>query len=70
MNTAENVRHYVSTEFMPSFGCEDFDLMTREAGGWIGAGEIGPGEGLLRSVPTPQKVHCHRNSRSASSSVS
>ena len=39
----------VSTDFSPSLGCEDFAFMIREAGGcyaWIGAGEVGPGEGL------------------------
>ena len=39
----------VSTEFKPSLGCEDFAFMIRAAGGcyaWIGAGEVGPGEGL------------------------
>jgi hippurate hydrolase len=42
-------RENVSTEFSPSLGCEDFAFMIREAGGcyaWIGAGEVGPGEGL------------------------
>ena len=35
--------------FNPSLGCEDFAYMVREAGGcyaWIGAGDVGPGEGL------------------------
>lgn len=39
----------VSTEFKPSLGCEDFAFMIRATGGcyaWIGAGEVGPGEGL------------------------
>jgi amidohydrolase len=39
----------VMTEFRPSLGCEDFAFMIRAAGGcyaWIGAGEVGPGEGL------------------------
>jgi amidohydrolase len=39
----------VSTEFRPSLGCEDFAYMVRAAGGcyaWVGAGEVGPGEGL------------------------
>lgn len=39
----------VATEFKPSLGCEDFAFMIRAAGGcyaWIGAGEVGPGEGL------------------------
>ncbi|MER8826823.1 amidohydrolase [Mesorhizobium sp. M0938] len=39
----------VLTEFSPSLGCEDFAFMIREAGGcyvWIGAGDVGPGEGL------------------------
>ncbi|MEI5665794.1 amidohydrolase [Bosea sp. CCNWLW174] len=39
----------VSTEFKPSLGCEDFAFMIRAAGGcyaWVGAGEVGPGEGL------------------------
>lgn len=43
--SAENV----STEFKPSLGCEDFAYMIRAVGGcyaWIGAGEVGPGEGL------------------------
>ncbi|MBI2516742.1 MAG: amidohydrolase [Opitutae bacterium] len=42
-------RENVITEFSPSLGCEDFAFMVREAGGcyvWIGAGEVGPGEGL------------------------
>jgi amidohydrolase len=42
-------RENVSTEFSPSLGSEDFAFMLREAGGcyaWIGAGEVGPGEGL------------------------
>ncbi|TIT02147.1 amidohydrolase [Mesorhizobium sp.] len=42
-------RENVSTEFSPSLGCEDFAFMIREAGGcyaWIGAGDVGPGEGL------------------------
>ena len=37
------------TEFRPSMGCEDFAYMTKAAGGayaWIGAGEIGPRQGL------------------------
>jgi hippurate hydrolase len=41
----ENVR----TEFSPSLGCEDFAFMVGAASGcyaWIGAGEVGPGEGL------------------------
>jgi len=39
----------VSTAFNPSLGCEDFAFMVREVGGcyaWIGAGDVGPGEGL------------------------
>jgi len=39
----------VLTEFNPSLGCEDFAFMIRAASGcyaWIGAGEVGPGEGL------------------------
>lgn len=39
----------VMTEFKPSLGCEDFAFMIRAASGcyaWIGAGEVGPGEGL------------------------
>ena len=39
----------VSTEFKPSLGCEDFAFMIRATGGcyaWVGAGEVGPGEGL------------------------
>ena len=42
-------REQVETEFNPSLGCEDFAYMVREAGGcyaWIGAGNVGPGEGL------------------------
>jgi amidohydrolase len=42
-------RDRVRTEFSPSMGCEDFAYMARAAGGayaWIGAGEVGPGEGL------------------------
>ena len=42
-------REHAETEFSPSLGCEDFAYMIREAGGcyaWIGAGEVGPGEGL------------------------
>jgi amidohydrolase len=42
-------REDVLTEFSPSLGCEDFAFMLREAGGcyaWIGAGSVGPGEGL------------------------
>jgi hippurate hydrolase len=40
---------HVLTEFNPSMGCEDFAYMIRAAGGayaWIGAGQVGPGEGL------------------------
>ena len=39
----------VATEFDASLGCEDFAFMIRVAGGcyaWVGAGEVGPGEGL------------------------
>jgi amidohydrolase len=39
----------VTTEFSPSLGCEDFAFMVREVGGcyaWIGAGDVGPGQGL------------------------
>lgn len=39
----------VMAEFKPSLGCEDFAFMIRAASGcyaWIGAGEVGPGEGL------------------------
>jgi hippurate hydrolase len=39
----------VVTDFQPSLGCEDFAYMARATGGtyaWIGAGEVGPGEGL------------------------
>jgi amidohydrolase len=39
----------VATGLSPSLGCEDFAYMVRAAGGcyaWIGAGEVGPGEGL------------------------
>ncbi|WP_192256723.1 amidohydrolase [Mesorhizobium caraganae] len=42
-------RERVETAFNPSLGCEDFAYMIREAGGcyaWIGAGSVGPGEGL------------------------
>ncbi|TJW03781.1 MAG: amidohydrolase [Mesorhizobium sp.] len=42
-------REQVKIEFSPSLGCEDFAYMVREAGGcyaWIGAGDVGPGEGL------------------------
>ncbi len=42
-------RENVATEFSPSLGCEDFAFMVGEAGGcyaWIGAGEVGPGQGL------------------------
>jgi amidohydrolase len=42
-------RDQVKTEFNPSPGCEDFAYMVRETGGcyaWIGAGDVGPGEGL------------------------
>lgn len=42
---AENV----TSDFAPSLGCEDFAFMIRAAGGayaWIGAGDVGPGEGL------------------------
>ncbi|QPC94426.1 M20 aminoacylase family protein [Mesorhizobium sp. INR15] len=36
-------------DFSPSLGCEDFAYMVRATSGsyaWIGAGEVGPGEGL------------------------
>ncbi len=61
VNTAEAASHAaaaataaiggdkVLTEFAPSLGCEDFAFMIRAASGcyvWIGAGEVGPGEGL------------------------
>lgn len=40
----------VTTDFPPSMGCEDFAFMLGEVGqgayAWIGAGEVGPGEGL------------------------
>ncbi|MER9419876.1 amidohydrolase [Mesorhizobium sp. M0306] len=42
-------RENVMTEVSPSLGCEDFAFMIREASGcyvWIGADEVGPGEGL------------------------
>jgi hippurate hydrolase len=42
-------RQNVATAFSPSLGCEDFAFMIREVTGcyaWIGAGEVGPGEGL------------------------
>ncbi|MDQ0390715.1 M20 aminoacylase family protein [Labrys monachus] len=41
--------HNVITDFAPSLGCEDFAYMIRAAGGtyaWLGAGDVGPGEGL------------------------
>jgi hippurate hydrolase len=42
-------RENVPTAFSASLGCEDFAFMIREVGGcyaWIGAGKVGPGEGL------------------------
>jgi hippurate hydrolase len=42
-------RDQVATEFNPSLGCEDFAYMIGAASGcyaWIGAGDVGPGEGL------------------------
>ncbi|MBB3236727.1 M20 aminoacylase family protein [Phyllobacterium endophyticum] len=39
----------VVTDFAASLGCEDFAYMVRAVGGcyvWIGAGEVGPSEGL------------------------
>lgn len=42
-------RDKVMTDFAPSLGCEDFAYMVQAAGGayaWIGAGKVGPGEGL------------------------
>lgn len=40
----------VSTDFRPSMGCEDFAFLLRGVGdgayAWIGAGDVGPGEGL------------------------
>jgi amidohydrolase len=42
-------RENALTAFSPSLGCEDFAFMIRETAGcyaWIGAGEVGPGEGL------------------------
>jgi len=42
-------RDHVLTDFNPSMGCEDFAYMIRATGGvyaWIGAGQVGPGEGL------------------------
>lgn len=40
----------VSTDFQPSMGCEDFAFLLRGVGdgayAWIGAGDVGPGEGL------------------------
>ena len=39
-----------STDFQPSMGCEDFAFLLRGVGdgayAWIGAGDVGPGEGL------------------------
>jgi len=40
---------HVLTDFNPSMGCEDFAYMVRAAGGayaWVGAGQVGPREGL------------------------
>jgi hippurate hydrolase len=43
-------REHVITEFQPSMGCEDFSFMLQGVGdgayAWIGAGDVGPGEGL------------------------
>ena len=43
-------REHVLTEFQPSMGCEDFAFMLQGVGdgayAWIGAGDVGPGEGL------------------------
>lgn len=40
----------VRTDFQPSMGCEDFAFLLRGVGdgayAWIGAGDVGPGEGL------------------------
>jgi hippurate hydrolase len=47
--TAAVTREQVATDFAPSMGCEDFAYMIRATRGcyaWIGAGEVGPGEGL------------------------
>lgn len=47
--TAAVGRESVVTDFKPSLGCEDFAYMARAVGGayvWVGAGEVGPGEGL------------------------
>ena len=47
--TAVVGREQVETAFNPSLGCEDFAYMVREASGcyaWVGAGTVGPGEGL------------------------
>jgi hippurate hydrolase len=60
----------VDTEFSPSLGCEDFAFMIRSAGGcyaWIGAGDVGPGEGLHGDryvfndeiVPTVLRYYLH-----------
>jgi len=42
-------RDNVTTDFSASLGCEDFAFMLRAASGcyaWIGAGDVGPSEGL------------------------
>ncbi len=43
-------RERVLTDFQPSMGCEDFAFMLQGVGdgayAWIGAGDVGPGEGL------------------------
>ena len=45
-----SAREHVLTEFQPSMGCEDFAFMLQGVGdgayAWIGAGDVGPGEGL------------------------
>lgn len=43
-------REHVGTDFQPSMGCEDFAFLLRGVGdgayAWIGAGDVGSGEGL------------------------
>ncbi len=51
----------VRTEFAPSMGCEDFAYMIQAASGayaWIGAGEAGPGQGLMAIVTTSMTPLC------------
>jgi hippurate hydrolase len=63
-------RENVLTEFSPSLGCEDFAFMMRATSGcyaWIGAGDVGPGEGLHGDryvfndaiVPTVLRYYVH-----------